>query len=81
MDGLSGRGSVYSYTVVERTAPAYKAMVPYVVALIDLEEGPRMMSWVKADNPSTVKIGMAVMVAFARNEDGGALPVFEPVGS
>ncbi|HEV7801491.1 MAG TPA: OB-fold domain-containing protein, partial [Burkholderiales bacterium] len=41
----SGRGEVYSYTVVHRApSPAFAAEVPYVVAIVELEEGPHLMT-------------------------------------
>lgn len=76
---VTGVGSVYSFTVVERAPAAYKDMVPYVVALIELDEGPRMMSWVKTSDPSSVKIDMRVRVSFEKPSEHGALPVFEPI--
>lgn len=74
----SGRGSVYSYTVVHR-APheALGALVPYVVALIDLEERVRMMSRLRGIAPDAVRIGQAVRVAFEPITDDVMLPVFE----
>src|SRR6188472_1515456 len=42
---VAGKGTVYSYTVVHRPpSPAFAAEVPYVVAVIELEEGPHLMS-------------------------------------
>jgi len=59
----SGRGTIYSYTVVHRAPPPFADDAPYVVALIDLEEGVRLMSNVGAP-PSDVKIGAPVAVVF-----------------
>jgi uncharacterized OB-fold protein len=75
---VSGRGEVYSFTVVHRTGPAHKPMVPYAVALIALEEGPRMMSWLRTDDLAAIRIGMPVKLGFARGEGDNVLPVFEP---
>jgi uncharacterized OB-fold protein len=75
----SGNGVIYSYTVSRRPAgPAFADRVPYVVALIDLEEGPRMMSNVVTDDADAVRIGQRVRVEF---EDAGelSLPVFRIV--
>ena len=69
----SGFGSVYSVTVVRPKPPA----VPYVVALIDLAEGPRMMSTVEGIAPEAVRIGMRVRARIAQR-DGQNLIVFEP---
>src|SRR4051794_28680740 len=47
---VSGRGTVYSFTVVERAlVPALRPFVPYVLALIDLEEGVRMLSVLRGE--------------------------------
>jgi len=73
----SGRGSVYSYTVVHRApAPAFRDAVPYVVGLIELAEGPRMLSNVVCEDPESVGIGDRVRVRFDAAEDGFAIPVF-----
>lgn len=73
---VTGRGSIYSYTVVRRAMhPWFAERVPYVVALIALDEGPRLMSHVLAD-PETIRIGQRVHVVF---DDAGSvtLPMFE----
>ena len=73
----SGAGRVYSYTVVHRAAhEAFASAVPYVVALIDLAEGPRMMSRLRVP-PDDARIGLDVHVAFERITDEVTLPVFE----
>lgn len=69
----SGRGVVHSTTVVRQRPPA----AHYNVALIDLEEGPRMMSRVEGVDPEAVTIGMAVKARIATTEDGPLL-VFDP---
>lgn len=69
----SGLGSVYSTTVVRTRPPA----ASYNVALIDLEEGPRLMSRVEGIAPEAVRIGMAVRARIA-HEDGKAFVVFDP---
>jgi len=73
----SGEGRVYTYTVVHRAAhEAFARLVPYVVALVDLVEGPRMMTRVRVA-PDAVRIGLGVRVAFERLTDEVTLPVFE----
>lgn len=69
----SGRGTVYSTTVVRQKPPTPN----YNVALIDLAEGPRMMSRVDGIAPEEVKIGLAVKAKIIQNE-GRGLVVFEP---
>jgi uncharacterized OB-fold protein len=60
----SGRGTIYSYTVVHRAPAQFVGDVPYVVALIDLEEGVRMMSNIPGALPPDVHIGANVEVMF-----------------
>ena len=74
----SGRGSVHSFTIVHRAAfPEFQVRTPYVVALIDLDEGPRMMSNIVGDDALGVAIGDAVTVTFeARGTDGDKVPQF-----
>lgn len=69
----SGRGTVYSTTVVRVKPPA----VSYNVALIELEEGPRLMSRVENTEPDAVKIGMPVRARIAQENDFAFL-VFDP---
>jgi len=69
----SGRGIVYSTTVVHQKPPA----ADYNVALIDLAEGPRMMSRIVGVAPAEVKIGMPVRARIVTDNDA-PLVVFEP---
>ena len=69
----SGRGTVYSTTVIRQKPP----MPNYNLALIDLAEGPRMMSRVDGIAPEAVTIGMPVK-ARVINESEQPLLVFEP---
>ncbi len=70
----SGKGTVYSTTVVRRK-PEHGGN--YNVALIDLAEGPRMMSRVEDLNPENVTIGMQVQAKITE-KDGAKLVVFTP---
>ena len=72
---VSGRGRIASFTVVRRgISPAYPA--PYVVALVDLAEGPRMMSAIVGSEPESVAVGAAVAVRFESWGADHVLPVF-----
>ena len=71
----SGRGTVYSSTTVRCKPPAQD----YNVVLIDLEEGPRLMSTVVGIAPAQVRIGMTVRACIEAGEDGPRL-IFEPAG-
>jgi len=61
----SGRGTVYSFTVTHQNqAPGFREEVPYVLAYVELEEGPRLMTNVVGCAPDAVRIGMPVEVVF-----------------
>lgn len=70
----SGRGVVYSTTVVRQRPPTPN----YNVALIDLAEGVRMMSRVEGVAPEEVRIGMAVQAKVNVADPDAAVLVFEP---
>ena len=72
-----GSGTVYSTTTVRRKPEAGGS---YNVALIDLDEGVRLMSRVEGLPPTDVKIGMRVRAAIT-NENGAGLVVFHPEGA
>ncbi len=77
---VSGRGTVYSFTVAHRpTHPVFSDQSPMVVAVVELEEGPRMISNIVGCDPSEVKIGMNLLVGFEPIDDSDIkLPVFSP---
>ena len=74
----SGRGTVYSFTVIHQNfSRAFRHLIPYVVALVDLEEGPRLMTNVVGCEPTEVTIGAPVRVRFEPVSDDASLPMFE----
>jgi uncharacterized OB-fold protein len=78
---VSGRGAVFAFTVCHRPlAPRFTGRTPYVVALVDLDEGPRMMTNIVGCPDTDVHIGMAVQVRFEQLNDDVSLPVFAPIG-
>jgi uncharacterized protein len=75
-----GTGRVHSFTVIRRASdPAFAPLVPYVVALVELDEGPRMMANILGAGALDVKIGDAVRVTFQDRGDGAKVPQFERV--
>jgi uncharacterized OB-fold protein len=76
----SGRGSVYTYTVVRQAfMPALANAVPYVVAIVELEDAAvRLFSNVVGIDPEKVRIGMPVEVVWDDVAPGVALPRFRP---
>lgn len=77
----SGRGTLYTYSVVYRNdLPPWGDRVPYAPAIVDLDEGPRVMARVVDCDHADLEVGMPVEVTFQEDEEGGfTLPVFRPV--
>ncbi len=76
----SGRGIVRSFGVMhQKYHPGFFAELPYNLALIELEEGPRMVSNVVGVGNDQIRVGMPVRVEFERHEDV-AIPKFRAVG-
>ncbi len=74
---VSGRGKVYSYTVVRRASSRSFADQPYVLAIVELNEGPRMTTNIVAE-PHNVKVGMPVVVHFDDVTPEHTLVKFKP---
>jgi uncharacterized OB-fold protein len=78
----SGRGRVFSYVVYHRVYhPAFAEDVPYTVGVIELDEGPRMISNVIGIAPDKVVCDMKVEVEFQPITDTITLPKFKPVAA
>ncbi len=78
----TGRGTVYTYSIVRQShSRPFRDLVPYVVAMIDLDEGVRMMTNIVDCPVDEVRIGMPVEVVFAEAVDDIALPFWRPVRS
>jgi len=74
----SGKGTIYSRTIIRQNpSRSFKHMIPFVVALIDLDDGPRLMSNVIGTLAEEVQIGDRVRVTFEKVSDAAALPLFE----
>src|SRR6056297_1143604 len=72
----TGSGRVATFTVFRHpVSPAYET--PYVVALVDLEEGPRMMSHIVGCEPESVEVGAAVTLSFEAWSESLSMPVFQ----
>ena len=75
----SGNGTIYSYSVNHRAPhPGFADDLPFVLAIVELEEGPRMMTNIVVSDPDSVTIGMAVTVTFDDVTDQVTLPKFTP---
>jgi uncharacterized OB-fold protein len=76
---VSGRGRLYTYTVVYHATHAAMAdKVPYISALVELEEGPRVLTNLRNCAEADVSVGMPVSVLFEELTDDVTLPQFEP---
>ena len=74
----SGRGKVHSFSVVHHApGPAFKADVPYAVILVELEEGPRMISTFTGGPPDEVTFDMDVVLTLEKISDEITLPRFK----
>ncbi|MBL8835604.1 MAG: Zn-ribbon domain-containing OB-fold protein [Alphaproteobacteria bacterium] len=77
----SGRGTVYSYVINHKPARGFEDKVPYVIAVIALAEGPRMLTNLVTDTPTpeAIRIDMPVEVVFDAVTPEITLPKFRPV--
>jgi uncharacterized OB-fold protein len=76
----SGRGSVYSWSIVWRPqTPAFN--VPYAAAIVDLDEGYQIVANIIGCEPEDIRLGMPVQVEFHEIGSGFSLPYFRPLAS
>ena len=68
----SGRGTIYSYSVMRRVP------IPYALAYVTLEEGPTMMTNIVDGDLDRIRIGQAVRVVFRPTDGGPPVPMFAP---
>lgn len=73
----SGNGTLYSFTVVEKSVhPQFRPLTPFVIALVDLEEGARITAWI-VDTPfEDLRCDMPLRVAFREIHPGLKMPCF-----
>lgn len=77
---MNGTGTVYTFTVVHHSVhPVTADSMPYVLAVVELDEGPRILTNLRDIEPSDVRIGLPVAVTFEDLADGVSLPQFRPV--
>ena len=70
----SGKGVIYSYSVMRRAQP------PYCMAYVTLAEGPTMMTNIVDCDFDRIRVGDAVELSFVKSENGYMLPMFKPAG-
>ena len=77
----SGRGRLHAFEIAHQAFdPAFKVKPPYVLAMIELDEGPRLMSNLIgiAPDPRLIRCDMPVEVVFRRLDRGVVIPLFKP---
>lgn len=75
----AGNGEVYAFTIVRRAPDAaFAERAPYVVAMVSLEEGFRMMTNIVSCSLESVAVGMKVTLVFGDGVEGQRLPHFRP---
>lgn len=79
---MSGRGTIYTYTVTWRAMhPEFKKDLPYIIVYVQLEEGPRLASWLVGVDPDKVRIGMPVEATFEKIDERTSLHRFRPAAA
>lgn len=81
---VSGRGEIYSFTVIRQVvgraaSKAFEPDIPYVIAWVDLDEGPRLITNIVGCPVEDVKLGMKVTVRFEQASKDVWLPKFRPL--
>jgi uncharacterized OB-fold protein len=75
----SGRATLYTHsTVYVNDLPPFKERLPYIAAVVDLDEGPRVMTNIVDCAPEDLQLGMALQVDFRELTDEITAPVFRP---
>jgi uncharacterized protein len=75
----SGRGVIYSYTVIHQNkSPEFVNDTPYNVAIVQLDEGPRLMSNIVGAAPGALRVNLPVTVVFDPVSDAISVPRFRP---
>jgi uncharacterized OB-fold protein len=74
----SGRGTVYSFTVLRRPPRGYGDDAPYVLAYVELDEGPRLLTQLVVTGSEPVRVGLPVTAETGAAEDGSAVVRFRP---
>jgi uncharacterized OB-fold protein len=78
---VAGRGRIHSFVVYRRAYhPAFRERLPYAVAVVELDEGPRMLTRLVDAEVGSLSVGQPVEVSFTPVADGVVLPNFRPAG-
>ena len=81
-EDASGLATVYSFTVIrQQFVRPFRDLVPFVVALVDLDEGPRLMTNLVEVEPDDVRVGLRVEARFEPVGEDAGLVLFAPLTS
>jgi uncharacterized protein len=77
----SGKATLHTYVIHHRPAPGFTP--PYAIAVVELEEGPRMMTNIVGcpQTPEALRLDMPLVVTFEKQNDTITLPFFKPAGA
>jgi uncharacterized protein len=79
---VCGRGAIYTWTVIHQAMhPAFAADVPYVAAVVELEEGVRLATRLVGCEPDDLRLGKPVRLVFRDLGEGVIAPWFEPANA
>lgn len=74
-----GRGTIHTFSVIHRTdEPPFASETPFAVAVVDLEEGPRLLTNIRGVDPAELHCGMSVQIVFEAVEGNVTLPQLGP---
>ena len=76
----SGKAKLHTYMIIHRAAPGFESEAPYVVGVVQLDEGPRMMTNIVGiePDPARLTVDMPLEVTFDKANDDITLPKFRP---
>ena len=74
----SGRATLYTWSVIHQNAAPFDARTPYVVAMVDLIEGPRLMTVIEDCPVENLRAELELTITFREDDDGFTVPVFRP---
>lgn len=77
---LSGTGTIYSFSIARRTPGSWGKVTPFVLAYVELDEGPRVMTNIVDADPESLVCGQPVRAVFDPTEEGMAVLRFRPIG-
>jgi len=68
---LSGKGTIITYTIIHSPPSKFENQIPYAMAIVELDEGPRITAQITDCDIEKIEIGMRVEAAFRRIQDDG----------